>query len=182
MTPAPPPVASPRRRAVARPFAASLALWVLGATALAGCGSSDGGAAASTRAAGGDGISVEHLTIDAPANPTTSVLRMEVRNGASTADALVAVATPVATGASIHRTEIDAEGRSSMAPEPRVPIPARSTVTFAPDGLHVMVTGVHERLEVGDEVPVELTFRSGTVHATAEVVPPGSTQEGHDGH
>lgn len=177
MHPAPRP---PARRTHRAPLALALA----GALVLAvtGCSSSDGGSEGAAPAGRG-GLSVDHLTIDAPANPTTSVLRMQVHNDGARADVLVGVASPVASGASIHRTELDAEGRSSMVAEPTVPIPARSTVTFAPSGLHVMVTGVHEDLEVGDEVPVVLTFRgAGKVDATAEVVPPGSTQEDHDGH
>jgi hypothetical protein len=55
----------------------------------------------------------------------------------------------------------------------QVPIAAGGTVTFEPTGLHVMLSGIAEELEVGDEVQLDLIFReAGTVTATATVVEP----------
>ena len=163
-------------------LALSVALVVLGAL-LVGCGSGGDGASASAGASGAPDITVSQATFDAPANPTVSVIRMVIRNDGGTPDRLVAVSTPVAQAASIHRSGTDEEGRATMASVAAVTIPARSTVTFEPDGLHVMVTGIDAVPKVGTQVPIDLTFaRSGKVEVQAEVVPAGSTQEGHDGH
>jgi copper(I)-binding protein len=154
------------------------ALLVLG---VAACGSGeDGSAAAQT---GGPGsVSVASATIDWPANPRVAAVRMVVRNGTATDDALVSVSSPVARTTTLHRSGTDDAGRSVMAPVDEVPVAARSSVTFAPGGLHVMLTGITEDLEVGDRVDLTLRFQhAGTVHATAEVVEPGSAGEDTEG-
>lgn len=48
-------------------------------------------------------------------------------------------------------------------------------MTFEPSGLHVMVTQIETELEIGDDVPLTLTFEeAGEIDATATVVEPGS--------
>lgn len=49
----------------------------------------------------------------------------------------------------------------TMQPVPSVVIPADDTVSFSPGGLHVMVTGLHADLVVGDTFPVTFTFEPG---------------------
>ena len=151
----------------------------------AACGSGDGGGTASAQ--GGDApagvVSVSDATIDWPANPSVAAVRMVVRNDTPTADTLTAVSSPIAASATVHRTETDAAGRSTMEAEPRLAIPARSSVTFAPSGLHVMLTGITEDLQVGDEVKLTLTLEhAGKVHATARVVEPGSSGDAGGAH
>lgn len=151
-------------------FAALLvaAALLLGTTAC----SSDGG---TTKAAAAGAVSVEDATVDWPANPSVAAVRMVVRNDTAQADTLVAVASPVATSATIHRTETDAAGRSTMTPQQRLPIPARSSVTFRPGGLHVMLTGITDDLAVGDTVKLTVTFEhAGPVTVTAKVIEPGT--------
>lgn len=173
-----------------RPLIAALvaAACVLGA---AGCSSdpgSDGGSssssATSSAAAPANGkVTVDDATIDWPANPSVAAVRMIVRNGTAKADALVGVSSPAAGSAMIHRTETDAEGRSTMSMQDRIDIPARSSVTFAPGGLHVMLTGITEDLQVGDDVEVTLEFQhAGTVTTTATVVEPASSAEPEHAH
>jgi copper(I)-binding protein len=148
----------------------------------AGCGP-DGGVAAQPDRPDDGALRVVGVTIDRPATPGTAVVRLSVRNGIGTADALVAVSSPIATGSELHRTETDAAGRSSMAEVASVPIAARSTVTFEPGGLHVMLTGITRSLAVGDRVPITFTFRDGGRRtATAEVVVPGSNLEEDHAH
>ena len=150
----------------------------LGATA---CGSE--GATAPAAAAGS--VSVEQATIDWPANPKVAAVRMVVRNDTATADVLVGVSSPVARSVTVHRTETDAAGRSTMVEQARLAIPARSSVTFEPAGLHVMLTGITADLAVGDDVELTLTFEhAGEVTATATVVAPGSVnaEEADHGH
>lgn len=158
-------------------FRSPLVAAALGALLLlsaAACGSGDGGRA-SAQAGDGGTVHVEDATIDWPANPTQGAVRMVVANDTRSDDALVAVSSPVAEHTMIHRTETDDAGRSTMTAVDRVPVPAGSEVTFAPGGLHVMLDGLTEDLQVGDQVDLTLTFeRAGTVQATAEVIEPGS--------
>lgn len=124
---------------------------------------------------------MQHPTVDLPANPEVGAVRMVVRNGGDHADALVRVSSPIAAGAMVHRSIVDAVGRSTMVPESSLPIAARSSVTFEPGGLHVMLTGISRALHVGDRVPLIFTFRhAGTVRATAVVVAPGADGGDHE--
>lgn len=159
---------TPRRRPRLLVLAAAAAL----APALLGaCGGDDAEAAPSGAAA----VSVLDATIDWPANPRIAAVRMVVRNDAAEGDVLVSVSTPAAERTEIHRSEVDDEGQVSMVEQESLEVPARSEVTFEPSGLHVMLTDVTADLQVGDEVPLVLTFeQAGEVRATATVVEPGS--------
>lgn len=148
------------------------ALAVVAASLLAGCGG-DG--------AGADGASVRvtDATIDWPANPEVAAVRFVVHNDTGEADELVGVTSPVSGSAMVHRSETDDEGRATMTMLPELEIPARSSVTFEPGGLHVMLSGITEDLQVGDPVEVTLSFAAaGDVTVTAEVVEPGSQPAG----
>lgn len=149
-----------------RPLIAAVTLL---AVTLAGCGANTG------QAADTGALRVVDATIDVPVNPSTGAVRFVVRNGTATADTLIGVTSDAATSVAIHRSLVDAEGRSTMAAVARLAIPARSEVTFAPGGLHVMLTGLRHELRAGDRVTVTLTFaRAGTRTVSARVVEPGS--------
>src|SRR3546814_15361703 len=47
---------------------------------------------------------------------------------------------------------------SSMAPIETVPLPAKSTIVFAPGGKHVMLFGVNPSVKPGATIPLTLTF------------------------
>ncbi|HWJ60958.1 MAG TPA: copper chaperone PCu(A)C [Acidimicrobiales bacterium] len=154
------------------------ALLLVGAAA---CGSDDKGSAAA-QPSDPAAVHVEDATIDWPANPETAAVRMVVVNDTRTDDVLVSVSSPAAERTTVHRTETDDQGRSTMTEQDDLPIPADSEVTFAPGGLHVMLDGITEDLEVGDEVDLTLTFEhAGSVSATAQVVEPGSVVDDTEG-
>ncbi len=140
------------------------------------CGSGNGASSASAQGAEPPTVHADEATVDWPANPSVAAVRMLVRNGTASDDRLLAVASPVARATSIHRSATDGQGRATMEPQDDgVAIPARSTVTFEPGGLHVMLTDLVVDLKVGDEVTLTLTFEhAGAVTATAKVVEPGS--------
>lgn len=165
---------TPRRRP--RPLLLAAAA-VVAPALLGGCGSDDAEAAP----AGAAAVSVVDATIDWPANPRIAAVRMVVRNDAAEGDVLVSVSTPVAERTEIHRSEVDAEGQVTMVEQESLEVPARSKVTFEPAGLHVMLTNIVDDLQVGDEVPLVLTFeQAGDVRATATVVEPGTAGEATD--
>jgi copper(I)-binding protein len=146
----------------------------------AGCTQQDGASAAADPS-----ISVEQATIDWPANPSVAAVRMVVHNRSGSPDALIEVSTPTAPRAGVHRSETDDEGRSTMVETSELPIAAESSVTFGPAGLHVMLTGITDDIQVGDEVDLVLRFeRMGTVAVTAIVIEPGTApidgQEGQE--
>jgi hypothetical protein len=160
----------------------------LGACLVAGaaaCGSDDdGGGTASAQGGGASSgkMTVSGATVDWPANPSVAAVRMVIRNGTATSDVLESVASPVAEAVTVHRTETDDQGRSVMTAEKALAIPARSSVTFEPGGLHVMLDGITQDLQVGDDVDLTLTFEhAGTVSTTAEVIEPGSAGDDSEG-
>jgi copper(I)-binding protein len=76
------------------------------------------------------------------------------------ADALVSVESPAAAKVEAHLSKMSG-GVMSMAPEPRVEVPAGGQVSFAPGGRHLMLMGLKRALRVGDHVPATLRFASG---------------------
>ena len=78
-------------------------------------------------------------------------------HGHSKDSALVNVMSQVAIRSEMHETM--AKGSmTSMAPVARVPLPADSTVAFAPGGRHVMLFHVNPAIKAGSVVPLRLTF------------------------
>lgn len=154
----------------ARAALAVVALAAVAATvALAGRG--DGSPAANT-------VQVRDATIDLPANPTQAAVRLVLKNASSTDDALLAVSSPVAEGAMVHRSRVDDAGLATMDHVASLPIGSGHEVRFEAGGLHVMLTGLRRTLEVGDEVSLDLVFRNaGTVSVVASVVEPGTGSE-----
>jgi copper(I)-binding protein len=144
---------------------------------VAGCGGDDAGRAEAAPAPSGGSVTVDHVTIDFPPNPAVAAVRMQVHNGTAVEDELLSVTSPVAASSEMHRSMVDDVGQTSMEEIASLPVAARSTVTFEPAGLHVMLTGITADLQVGDEVPLVLTFAdAGEVEATALVVEPGSVR------
>ncbi|HRW38059.1 MAG: copper chaperone PCu(A)C [Acidimicrobiales bacterium] len=154
-----------------------VALLIVGAALVAGCGSEG----PSTTATADGGIRISDATIDWPANPEVGAVRLLVHNDGPRADELVGASSDVATSTMVHRSVTDAQGRARMEMVSGLEIPARSTVTFEPGGLHVMLNGLTRELEVGDRVEVTMIFRdAGPVSATATVVEPGTASLGGD--
>ncbi len=161
---------------------ATLLVAALSLVALAGCGSGS-----STADAAGT-LRVIDATVDVPANPDLGAVRMVVDNRAATADELVGASSPDADAVTIHRSTVDDQMVSSMEQVEQLDVPARSKVTFAAGGLHVMLEGLHRELEVGDTVELRLTFaEAGTRTVEVQVTEPGtapdpSDTEEHDDH
>ncbi|MCP3856572.1 MAG: copper chaperone PCu(A)C [Actinomycetia bacterium] len=66
--------------------------------------------------------------------------------------------------------EMDMGGAMTMQEVASIPVAAGETVAFQPGGLHVMMLGLVEPLEVGDEFDITLTFaNAGDVVVTVEV-------------
>lgn len=133
------------------------------------------GLAACGSVANGDeepALVVIDASLDRPVNPALAAIRFEIHNRTATADTLVGVSSPDGS-ASIHRSDVDDQGRSTMTPVDRIAVPARSTVVFAPGGLHVMLDGITRDLQVGEAVPLVLEFEHhGAVQVDVAVVEP----------
>ena len=145
--------------------AAALLLTILVAL-VAGCSS---GSASPSAAAGGFLTIKDGWARPAAAGAETAVY-FTIVNGKVDPDTLVGASTDAAQSASIHQTTTDASGMTGMQMTASVAIPGGGTVTFEPGGYHVMLTGLKQALNAGDQVKVTLTFENaGVVTVTAEV-------------
>ena len=159
-----------------------VALFAVVAVPLAACGS-DNGSSGSGSGSGSGKLEVSDATVAVPPNPSQAAIRLVIDNDTDVEDALIAVSTPAAERAEVHLSDVDDEGRSTMETVPSLPVAARSSVSMEAGGLHVMLIGVTEDLEEGDEIPLKLTFEeAGEVDVTVDVVAPGhdADMEGHN--
>ena len=75
-------------------------------------------------------------------------------------DSLVGASTPVAKEIMVHATETDEDGVGRMKHLPQVDLPAGEAVTFAPGGMHLMLTGLSGKLVEGSTLPLTLRFET----------------------
>lgn len=96
------------------------------------------------------------------------------------ADRLTGVSSPAARDASVHEMTMDG-AVMRMRPLPDgLALPVGRPVTLAPDGTHLMLTGLAAPLRAGDTVLLRLTFAAAPpVEVRATVLPVGAS--GPDG-
>jgi copper(I)-binding protein len=115
------------------------------------------------------------LSVKAPwclaARPSVNVAGyLVIYNKGYAPDRLTAITSPVAQRVSMHESKV-AGGFATMTNLRSVEIPARTTVTFAPGGLHIMLEALRRPLAVGDRVPITLWFNvSGPVRTNLVVM------------
>ena len=150
---------------VSRTLTALVALLMV--VALAGC-TTGGGASGS-----GGSISASDAWARPAAAGAETAVYLTIANTGSSADALISATSPGASSVEMHQTSTDMNGMTGMSPVARIDVPAGQTVSLAPGGMHLMVTGLTSGLEVGGSIDVALVFEhAGTVQVTAEVRQP----------
>lgn len=95
-------------------------------------------------------------------------------------DSLVGASTPVAATAEVHET-IEENGVMKMRSVQAVPLPADQMVTLKPGGLHIMLTGLKQKLVAGQSFPLTLQF-AHAAPVTVEVKIQGVGQPPAGGH
>lgn len=104
---------------------------------------------------------------------TVGVVYLTVENTGDGDDRLVSASSDVAMAVELHNVNMVDGVMQMRQVEQGVAIPAGETVVFEPNGLHVMLIGLHEALEVDDTFDVELEFaEAGTVVVQSEVREP----------
>ena len=102
---------------------------------------------------------------------TSGAAYFTIVNLGSEGDKLVSITTPAASMAMIHGLS-NSNGVMAMRMMADLPVPGTATVTLAPLGTHVMLTGLAAPLRAGDRVPLTLRFaRAGTRRVDAAVLP-----------
>lgn len=84
---------------------------------------------------------------------------LSITNTGQSADVLLAVEAPSARSASMHRTAMNGGVMSMREIKGGLAIPPGKTVTFAPGGDHIMLTGLKRKTTAGETIPATLVFQ-----------------------
>jgi copper(I)-binding protein len=94
-------------------------------------------------------------------------------------DRLIAAASPVAEAATLHAHLMDG-GVARMRPLAAIEVAPGAPTVLAPGGLHIMLTGLHQRLVEGETLPLSLTFeRAGTLEIEVPIRGMAGMSHGH---
>lgn len=128
----------------------------------------------STRAADNGAVHVEQPWARASIGVSRPAAAYLTIVNPGTANRLIAVETPVAKRAAVHRTVREGEVMR-MEPAGEVDIPAGDRTVFAPGGLHVMIMDLEQPLKEGGAFPLTLRFAQGApVTVTVPILGPGA--------
>lgn len=95
---------------------------------------------------------------------------LTITNQGSQADRLVSAASPVAGVTQIHEMKMEGDVMKMGELPSGIEIPAGSTVTLSPGGLHIMFMQLKQPLVEGAKVPLTLTFeRAGVIEVQLDV-------------
>lgn len=115
-------------------------------------------------------IEITSVYISEPVMGERAAMYFTVANRGPVADHLIAVSTPVAALAEIHRTVADG-GMMRMEPVESLRVSPGEQLHLAPGGYHVMLLELKEHIGPGDKVEATLSFRrAGEVPVQARVI------------
>ncbi len=102
----------------------------------------------------------------------TGAAYMTIVNTGNAADQLLKATTEIADQVELHTTTIE-NNVAQMRPVPSIEVAANGQVELKSGSYHMMLINVNRSLQVGDTVPITLTFQNaGEVQVTAEVREP----------
>ncbi|MCF8473830.1 MAG: copper chaperone PCu(A)C [Emcibacter sp.] len=108
-----------------------------------------------------------------------SALYFTLHNNTDNADKLIKAVSLLANSIELHVHKQE-NGIMTMEQVDDIPIPAHETVMVEPGGFHLMVFGLTQKLAVGDEFPLVLTFtNAGNITVVAKVMKNAPVME-HD--
>lgn len=97
------------------------------------------------------------------APPTAAALAgyMVIHNGGETDRVLVGAESPLFANVMLHRTVMEG-GMAKMIHQPSITIAAGKSLTFEPNGYHLMLMKPKKQLKAGDKVEITLKFKDGS--------------------
>jgi copper(I)-binding protein len=111
----------------------------------------------------------------------TGVVYLTIVNHGPVDDQLLAAASPVAASAELHATAMDAN-LMQMSALPGLALPVGKTVELKPGGVHIMLLGLKQPLEMGASFPIRLTFeKAPPIEVTVRIEKAGASGA-HTGH
>jgi copper(I)-binding protein len=105
-----------------------------------------------------------------PMGTDNAAVYLKIVNPTSEDDRLLSVESTVASTTELHETANDS-GVLSMVPQPDgIPVPARSLMELKPGGKHILLIGLNQSLEAGQQFELLLHFqKAGTLSVTVPV-------------
>lgn len=95
---------------------------------------------------------------------------LTVKNTGEKPAAIIGAHSPVAERTELHHTTMDANGVMQMGSVLQAEVPAGGNLYLKSGGLHVMLFGLKQKLEVGETIPVTLEFRRhGAIGTNVEI-------------
>lgn len=114
--------------------------------------------AAITASAAAAGLKVESVWARAtPPGTSVAAVYLRIDNAGRRADCLLAITSPVAASAEMHRTNVEG-GIARMRKVSMLHIAEGEVVEFAPGGLHIMLFGLRKPLVAGQTFTMEFVF------------------------
>lgn len=136
---------------------ASILIVILAFLFHSGCQSEQGERSASTTVEG-EGIAVEGSWARPAGEGRMSAGYFLISNFDDVPDTLNGISSNIARYTEIHESFENENGMMGMREIPELVIPAQSTITFEPGGLHIMFIQLTESLSDGQEIELTLHF------------------------
>lgn len=131
-------------------------------------------------------LRIEHPWARAtPGRIKTAAVYLELWNDGATPDRLVRIETPVAAGATLHRTETTGGVARMSAVADFAVGPGDAAVLSPQTGHHIMFEGLKQPLKQGERVPMTLTFEKAgavTIEVAVEAAAARGSGHGHVHH
>ncbi len=118
---------------------------------------------------------------EVPPASTISAAYMKIANSGSEDDKLVSASSTAAETAEIHLSSVDDKGVAKKEKVDGVAVPAGGAAELKPGSYHIMLIGLKEPLEDGENVEIVLDFENaGQVTVSAPVK--GMDKQSHEDH
>lgn len=106
---------------------------------------------------------------EAPPGAAAMAGYMTLMNKGDAPRTLVGASSPAFGNVMLHRTVIEG-GMAKMVHQMAIEIPANGTVTFEPNGYHLMLVKSKLQLKAGDKVDITLKLKNGETMVVTHVV------------
>lgn len=107
-------------------------------------------------------------TSSTPQNFTT--VYMTIQNNSVNPCEIVAVSSHMANSIQIVQSFVDEDGVSKSAVLDKILIPANSTITLQPSGIHIVLYKLKTSIKIGMKVPVSLYLKDGRIFRVSATV------------
>lgn len=139
------------------------------------------GFVALSASAGGMDIQIQDPWVQAaPPNVKVLAAYLEIKNNGEKPRILINVSSPAFDEIGIHQSVMH-ENMAHMEHLKELTIPPHASAVLKPGGLHFMLTNAKKPLNIGDQVPMTLTFRNGKKTTFIAIVRAGQA-EGMEDH